>query len=135
LSILISATKENFTKLEKLLKRCQILKSLLIFIFDSYKDTYEDHLKYGEELLKILIRSAPTNFKEIICGGEFKFSLKIMEKLLKNWRGRRALSLFTVIDPICRGEDYIELINEYKSNGVVKIFVIVIQLIIVINEL
>ncbi|CAB4477650.1 unnamed protein product [Rhizophagus irregularis] len=121
LSILISSTKENFTELEKLLKRCKNLKSLLIVIFDNYEDTYEDSLKYGKELLKILIRSAPTNFKEIRFGSEFKFSLEMLEEFLENWRGRRALSLFT-IDPIYMREDYTELINKYKSNGVVKDF-------------
>ncbi|CAG8734542.1 13366_t:CDS:2 [Rhizophagus irregularis] len=93
LSILISPTKENFTELEKLLKRY--------------------YLKYGEELLKILIRSAPTNFKEIRFDSEFKFSLEMLEEFLENWRGRRALSLFTT-DPIYIGEDYTELINKYK---------------------
>ncbi|EXX60689.1 hypothetical protein RirG_177660 [Rhizophagus irregularis DAOM 197198w] len=121
LSILISSTKENFTELETLLKRCKNLKSLLIVIFDNYEDTYEDSLKYGKELLKILIRSAPTNFKEIRFGSEFKFSLEMLEEFLENWRGRRALSLFT-IDPIYMREDYTELINKYKSNGVVKDF-------------
>ncbi|PKC56073.1 hypothetical protein RhiirA1_446654 [Rhizophagus irregularis] len=121
LSILISSTKENFTELEKLLKRCKNLKSLLIVIFDNNEDTYEDSLKYGKELLKILIRSAPTNFKEIRFGSEFKFSLEMLEEFLENWRGRRALSLFT-IDPIYMREDYTELINKYKSNGVVKDF-------------
>ncbi|CAB4434980.1 unnamed protein product [Rhizophagus irregularis] len=91
LSILISPTKENFTELEKLLKRCQNLES------------------------------APTNFKEIRFDSEFKFSLEMLEEFLENWRGRRALSLFTT-DPIYIGEDYTELINKYKSNGVVKDF-------------
>ncbi|GBC31830.1 uncharacterized protein OCT59_012973 [Rhizophagus irregularis] len=122
LSILISPTKENFTELEKLLKRCQNLKSLFIVILNNYVDnTYEDYLKYGEELLKILIRSAPTNFKEIRFDSEFKFSLEMLEEFLENWRGRRALSLFTT-DPIYIGEDYTELINKYKSNGVIKDF-------------
>ncbi|CAB4487285.1 unnamed protein product [Rhizophagus irregularis] len=124
LSILFSPTKENFTELEKLLKRCQNLKSLLILIFDTSFNDYEDHLKYGEELLKILIRSAPTNFKEIICDSEFKFSLKMMEEFLVNWKDRRALTIFTVIDPSSIiEEDFTELINKHKSNGVVKKFI------------
>ncbi|CAB4402982.1 unnamed protein product [Rhizophagus irregularis] len=122
LSILFSPTKENFTELEKLLKRCQNLKSLLILIFDTNFNDYEDHLKYGEELLKILIRSAPTNFKEIICDSEFKFSLKMMEEFLVNWKDRRALTIFTVIDPSSEEVNFTELINKHKSNGVVKKF-------------
>uniref|UniRef100_U9T4G4 Uncharacterized protein n=1 Tax=Rhizophagus irregularis (strain DAOM 181602 / DAOM 197198 / MUCL 43194) TaxID=747089 RepID=U9T4G4_RHIID len=54
----------------------------------------------------------------------------MLEEFLENWRGRRALSLFTT-DPIYIGEDYTELINKYKSNGVIKDF----EYFIVFNEL
>jgi hypothetical protein len=121
LSLLISPTKENFSELEKLLKICQNLKSLLIVILENYDETYEDFLEYGEILLKILIRSAPINFKEIRFGKEFKFSLKILEEFLEKWRGRCALSLFT-IDPIFLSEDYTKLINKYKGDKVIKDF-------------
>ncbi|CAG8484649.1 hypothetical protein GLOIN_2v1764020 [Rhizophagus irregularis DAOM 181602=DAOM 197198] len=121
LSILISPTKENFSELEKLLKICQNLKSLLIVILDNYDDTHEDFLGYGNELLEILIRSAPINFKEIRFGREFKFSLKSLEKFLENWRGRRALSLFT-LDSIFTSDDYTKLINKYKDDKVIKDF-------------
>ncbi|PKB98084.1 hypothetical protein RhiirA5_431975 [Rhizophagus irregularis] len=52
---------------------------------------------------------------------EFKFSLDILEEISENWRGRRALSIFT-IDSIYIGEDYTKVINEYKSNRVIKDF-------------
>ncbi|CAG8712396.1 3227_t:CDS:2, partial [Rhizophagus irregularis] len=86
--------------------------------FNESSLNFIHHLKYGEELLKILIRSAPTNFKEIICDSEFKFSLKMMEEFLVNWKDRRALTIFTVIDPSSIiEEDFTELINKHKSNG------------------
>ncbi|EXX78307.1 hypothetical protein RirG_016160 [Rhizophagus irregularis DAOM 197198w] len=121
LSILISPTKENFIELEKLLKRCQNLKSLLIVIFDNDEDTYEENLEYGDELLNILIRSAPPNFNEIRFSNEFEFSLDILEEFLENWRGRSALSLFT-IDPIYESGNYLKLINKYKNDKVIKDF-------------
>ncbi|CAB4426091.1 unnamed protein product [Rhizophagus irregularis] len=120
LSILISPTKEIFSEFEKLLKRCQNLKSLLV-ILDNYDDNYEDDLKDGGELLKILVRSAPTNFKEIRFGSEFKFSLEMLKEFLENWRGRSELSLFT-IDPIYISGDYAKLINKYKIDKVIKDF-------------
>ncbi|CAB4442187.1 unnamed protein product [Rhizophagus irregularis] len=124
LSILISSTKENFSELEKLLKICQNLKSLLIVALDDDDNyTNEGFSEYGKELLKILIRSPPTNLKEIRLGREFKFSLEDLEEFLEEWKGRRALSIF-IVDTIYMEDDlYIELINKYKSNGVIKDFV------------
>uniref|UniRef100_U9T9D3 F-box domain-containing protein n=1 Tax=Rhizophagus irregularis (strain DAOM 181602 / DAOM 197198 / MUCL 43194) TaxID=747089 RepID=U9T9D3_RHIID len=117
LSIAFSPLKEHFIELEKLLKICKNLKSLLlVVIFDNEKDTYENSLKNGEELLNILIRSAPTNFKEIRFCHRFKFSLEILEEFLEKWRGRHAISLFTT--------EYLgiykELTNKYKRDGVIK---------------
>ncbi|CAB4477673.1 unnamed protein product [Rhizophagus irregularis] len=117
LSIAFSPLKEHFIELEKLLKICKNLKSLLlVVIFDNEKDTYENSLKNGEELLKILIRSAPINFKEIRFCHRFKFSLEILEEFLEKWRGRHAISLFTT--------EYLgiykELTNKYKRDGVIK---------------
>ncbi|RGB23737.1 hypothetical protein C1646_727766 [Rhizophagus diaphanus] len=44
----------------------------------------------------------------------------MMEEFLVNWKDRHAFTIFTVVDPTCRGEDFTELINKHKSNGVVK---------------
>ncbi|PKC56074.1 hypothetical protein RhiirA1_474554, partial [Rhizophagus irregularis] len=65
--------------------------------------------------------SAPTNFKEIRFGSEFKFSLEMLKEFLENWRGRSELSLFT-IDPIYISGDYAKLINKYKIDKVIKDF-------------
>ncbi|EXX54889.1 uncharacterized protein OCT59_012950 [Rhizophagus irregularis] len=119
LSITFPSSRNHFTEFEKLLKICQNLKSLLIVLWN--RDKVETYEKNGEELLKILIRSAPTNLKEIRLGDDFKFSLENLEDFLEKWRSRRALSIFT-IDPIYLREDYKNLINKYKSEGVIKNF-------------
>ncbi|PKC54606.1 hypothetical protein RhiirA1_476991 [Rhizophagus irregularis] len=86
-------------------------KDFLNFIRKVYK-------KYPSiEYLSILILPTKDNFIEL------KNLLKryILEEISENWRGRRALSIFT-IDSIYIGEDYTKVINEYKSNRVIKDF-------------
>src|SRR5437016_576546 len=99
-----------------------ILKSLLLVIFYTYT-IYERKTdeEIGEELSKVLIRSAPTNLKELRFFNDFKFSLESLEKFLEEWRGRPALSILTP-NSIYKGEDYIKLINKYKNDGVIKYF-------------
>jgi hypothetical protein len=122
LSIIFPPSKEHFAKFEKLLKICQNLKSLLLVIYSvNRRKTDEKRMEYGKELLKILIRSAPTNFKEIRFYENFRFSLENLEEFLEKWRGRSALSIFTS-DSIYEGEDYKKLINKYKIEGVIKDF-------------
>ncbi|CAG8560309.1 23076_t:CDS:2 [Rhizophagus irregularis] len=122
LSISFSPTTEQFSEFEKLLKICKNLKSLLIVIHNSGKvETQRKFLKNGDNLLKLLIRSAPTNLREIRFYDDFKFSLPNLETFFKNWSGRPALSL-TTNDPIYEGIQYKELINKYKSSGVIKDF-------------
>ncbi|RIA82595.1 hypothetical protein C1645_880975 [Glomus cerebriforme] len=117
LSLLFSPSKEHFTEFEKLLKVCQRLKSLLLIMVDNGKRrTFEKILEDGEELLKTLIRSAPTNLREIRFFNDFKFSLQALEEFFKKWKGRPAISILTT-DHIYRGEDYMKLINEYKNDG------------------
>ncbi|GES83941.1 hypothetical protein GLOIN_2v1771472 [Rhizophagus clarus] len=110
LSIIFPPLKEHFIEFEKLLKICQNLKSLLIVISSNVHENYEG------KLLEILIRSAPTNLKEIRFGGELKFSLENLKEFFEKWRGRNALSIIT-IDPIYAEEDYTNLVNKYKRDG------------------
>ncbi|CAB4436655.1 unnamed protein product [Rhizophagus irregularis] len=123
LSLIFSPSNEHFSEIEKLLKSCQNLKSLLLIIIDYtiYEEpTYDQKiLEYGEILLKILISSTLNNIKEIRFCGDFKFSLQALEEFLKKWEGN-ALSIITsnYIE-----EDYEELINKYKNNGVIKDFI------------
>ncbi|GBC31885.2 hypothetical protein RhiirA5_442678 [Rhizophagus irregularis] len=82
----------------------------------------EEMLKNGEILLKILIRSSPANFKEIrLSDDDLQFSLENLEEFLEKWRGRHALTIFTIDSNYIR-EDYTKLIDKYKSDGVIKDF-------------
>ncbi|GBB89105.1 hypothetical protein RclHR1_01580006 [Rhizophagus clarus] len=116
LSLLFSSTTEHFSEFEKLLKTCQNLKSLLLSI-----SGVDDKEETGEELLKILIRSAPTNLREIRFFKDFQFSLDNLEEFFKNLVDRPALSILTS-DPLYTKENYVKLIDKYKNNGVIKDF-------------
>ncbi|CAB4487214.1 unnamed protein product [Rhizophagus irregularis] len=78
-------------------------------------------LENGEELLEILIRSAPTSLREIRFIGDVKFSLETLEEFLEKWRGRPALSIITP-NYILGEKKYKKLISKYKNNGVIKNF-------------
>ncbi|CAB4489059.1 unnamed protein product [Rhizophagus irregularis] len=123
LCLIFSPSNEHFTELEKLLKNCQNLKSLLLVMFDYtyYEElTHEEILEYGENLLRILISSAPTNIKEFRFCGDFEFSLEVLEEFLETWEGC-TLSILTS-NYTYEEEDYKKLINKYKDNGVIKEF-------------
>ncbi|GBC06340.1 hypothetical protein RclHR1_06780004 [Rhizophagus clarus] len=122
LSLAFSPSKDHFIEFEKLLNICQNLKSLLLITSNFYtRETEEKILENGKETLKILIRSAPINLRELRFLYGFKVSLKTLEDFLEKWRGRPALSILTS-NPIYEGDDYKKLINKYKSNGVIKSF-------------
>ncbi|GBC09202.1 hypothetical protein RclHR1_08690005 [Rhizophagus clarus] len=112
----LTFSSENFIEFDKLLKVCKNLKSLLLlFIFNS------DREGTGNELLKILIRSAPINLREIRFFNDFQFSLENLEEFFEKWKGRPALSIQTADHSYERG-DYMELINKYKNDGVIEDF-------------
>ncbi|GBB89112.1 hypothetical protein RclHR1_01580013 [Rhizophagus clarus] len=116
LSLLFISTRNHFDEFEKLLKTCQNLKSLLLSVLDAF-----DKEKTGKEILKILTRSAPTSLREIRFFKDFKFPLENLEEFFKNWKDRPALSILTS-DFLYTREDYMKLIDKYKSNGVIKNF-------------
>ncbi|CAG8634921.1 13485_t:CDS:1, partial [Rhizophagus irregularis] len=123
LTIAFSPSEGHFAEFEKLLKICQNLKLLLLIVYNNMDEIEtEEMLKNGEILLKILIRSAPANLKEIRFGDDdLQFSLENLEEFLEKWRGRHALTIFTV-GSIYMGENYTKLIDKYKSDGVIKDF-------------
>ncbi|PKC73800.1 hypothetical protein RhiirA1_519438 [Rhizophagus irregularis] len=87
LTITFPPSEEHFAEFEKLLKICQNIKSLLIIIYNVDKiETSEKILENGKILLEILVRSAPTNLKEIRFYEDFKFSLENLEDFLEKWR-------------------------------------------------
>ncbi|CAG8599776.1 18905_t:CDS:1 [Rhizophagus irregularis] len=122
LSLAFLPSKNHFIEFEKLLQVCQNLKLLLLITSNYYVDETENEiLKNREEILKILIKSAPTNLREIRFFNEFNVSLEVLEEFLEKWRDRPALSILTS-NSIYEGEDYKNLINKYKNNGVIKSF-------------
>jgi hypothetical protein len=121
LSLVFPPSKQHSSEFEKLLKICQNLKSLLLVVCANETEIEEKLLKNGKELLKILIRSAPPNLKEIKLLYDFRCSFEAFEEFLEKWRGRPALSILTC-EPIYRRENYVKLINKYKNNGVIKDF-------------
>ncbi len=52
--------------------------------------------------------------------------MKILESLLENWIGRTALSIITSDSDYEKGE-YMEIINKYKNDGVIKDFKCIIN--------
>ncbi|GBB84940.1 hypothetical protein RclHR1_11510004 [Rhizophagus clarus] len=121
LSLAFSPSKKHFSELEKLLRTCQNLKSLLLTIFNmDVIETDEKITENGEELLKVLIKSTPINLREIRFLDDIKFSLKALEEFLGKWSGC-TLTILTS-DPIYNGDDYKDLINKYKNDGAIKVF-------------
>ncbi|CAB4436646.1 unnamed protein product [Rhizophagus irregularis] len=115
LSLIFPPSKQHFNEFEILLQMCQNLKSLLLIIFMNKIINEEKHLEYGEELLKILIRSSHNNLREI----RFlyvKFSLESLEEFFEKWKCRPALSIVTC-NRIYKEDNYVKLINKYKNNG------------------
>ncbi|PKK66033.1 hypothetical protein RhiirC2_785325 [Rhizophagus irregularis] len=121
LSLIFSPSKQHFIEFEKLLKVCQNLKSLLLIIYNlDETETDEKILENGKQVLNILIKSAPTNLREIRFFDHIKFSLEDLEEFFGNWKGR-SLSILTS-DSLYEGDDYLKLINKYKNNGIIKSF-------------
>ncbi|GBB88123.1 hypothetical protein RclHR1_14640005 [Rhizophagus clarus] len=122
LSIIFPPSKEHFTEFENLLKVCKNLKSLLLLLDMDITDTYDEVLEHGKELLNMLIRSSSTSLIEVRLCNRFKFSLKILEEFLEKWRVNRPILSIYTIDSTYKEEDYKELINKYKNDGVIKDF-------------
>ncbi|RIA98934.1 hypothetical protein C1645_587756 [Glomus cerebriforme] len=120
LSLVLSSSKEHFIEFENLLKACQNLKSIILFMNYEFK-TNEEKVSDGEGLLEIFIRSAPSSLREIRFFDHFKLSLETLETFLIKWKSRPALSILTS-DYIYGEENYTTLINKYKNNGVIKDF-------------
>jgi hypothetical protein len=73
------------------------------------------------ELLRILIRSAPMNLREIRLDDYVTFSLESLEEFFEKWRGRCALSIITCNEIYGKG-NHVKLINKHKNDGVIKDF-------------
>jgi hypothetical protein len=119
LSIPVFPLSDNhFIEFEKLLKKCQNLRSLY---FKSTYDIVEKELEYGEYLLNVLVRASPIKLREIEIPHDIRFSLKTLETFFEKWRGRPAISI-RMRNPFFYQKDYMKLINKYKIEGVIKHF-------------
>ncbi|CAB4476690.1 unnamed protein product [Rhizophagus irregularis] len=118
LSIPIFPLLENhFIEFEKLLKRCQNLRSLY------FKDTYYKarELEYGDYLSNSLVKEASINLRVIIISYDIRFSLKAFETFFEKWKGRPAVSIhFDDYYFYHKNDLYMKLISKYKIEGVIK---------------
>ncbi|CAB4404173.1 unnamed protein product [Rhizophagus irregularis] len=109
--------EEHFIEFEKLIKKCQNLRSL------NFKETYYEarELEFGDNLLNVLIREASTNLREIRISYGIKFSLKTLETFLEKWKGRPAVSLYFNNTYFYRKDNsYMKLFDKYKIEKVIK---------------
>jgi hypothetical protein len=74
-----------------------------------------------DEVLEILIRSAPNNLREIRLFNFITFSLEILGEFFEKWRGRHPLSILTC-DSTYGRKEYVDLIDKYKNDGVIVDF-------------
>ncbi|RGB34274.1 hypothetical protein C1646_815491 [Rhizophagus diaphanus] len=61
--------------------------------FIYFQEYFKEILENRKEILKILIKSAPTNLREIRFFNDFNLSLEVLEEFLEKWRDRPALSI------------------------------------------
>ncbi|EXX56708.1 uncharacterized protein OCT59_029099 [Rhizophagus irregularis] len=120
LSVPVFPLLENhFIEFERLLKKCQNLRSL------NFKDAcYEkkEALEFGDYLSNVLIREASTNLIDIgIPYSDIEFSLVTLEKFFEKWKGRPAVSLYFDNTYFYREDNsYMKLFDKYKIEGVIK---------------
>ncbi|CAB4460448.1 unnamed protein product [Rhizophagus irregularis] len=115
--------EDSLVLIRTIYKNCPLIEDLSLnsIVDDNDQMSNEDKFSDGEELLKILIRSAPNNLREIRFFDNFKISLESLGSFLEGWRGRPSLSILTS-DPVYEGENYINLVKKYKDDGVIKDF-------------
>ncbi|CAB4466637.1 unnamed protein product [Rhizophagus irregularis] len=109
--------ENHFIEFEKLLKKCQKLRSL------NFKAIYyeEEELEFGDYLSNVLIREASTNLREIRISYDIKFSLKTLETFLEKWKGRPAVSLYFDNAYFYQKDNlYMKLFDKYKIEKVIK---------------
>ncbi|UZO24533.1 uncharacterized protein OCT59_016829 [Rhizophagus irregularis] len=119
LTIPVFPSSENhFIEFEKLLKKCQKLRSL------NFKEAYYEagrDLEFEDYLLNVLIREASANLREIRIPYDIMLSLKTLETFLEKWKGRPAVSLyFNNTYFYQKDNSYMKLFDKYKIEKVIK---------------
>jgi hypothetical protein len=109
----------NILELEKLLINCQHLNRLIIIVNNN-----DDIGFKWDDLFEILTRSSPTSlFKFKFYFNEI-FKLKSLKLFLDNWKNRNSMLLQTIRscnwNNAAIGSEYFDLIEEYKTQGIIK---------------
>ncbi|GBB89277.1 hypothetical protein RclHR1_15980003 [Rhizophagus clarus] len=116
----------HLNEFEKLLKKCQKLRSLVFKDTECYERKVE--IKDGEYLTNLLIKAASMSLREIVFNYEIRFSLKTLETFFEGWRGRPAIFIsvygnyYQSDGNVYRSDNYMKLINKYKIEGVINEF-------------
>ncbi|EXX53050.1 uncharacterized protein OCT59_029379 [Rhizophagus irregularis] len=116
----------NILELENLLNNCQYLNGLYILVDNDIWDSNNDYEFNWDLLFEVLTRSSPINLFK------FKFyfyetpKLKSLKLFLDNWIGKHSMLLQTIQDIYwvskIIGAKYFDLIEEYKTQGIVKMY-------------
>ncbi|CAB4404189.1 unnamed protein product [Rhizophagus irregularis] len=110
--------ENHLTEFEKLLKKCQNLRSL--YFQEAYYEEKRE-LEFGDYLLNILVKEASKNLREIGIPNDIRFSLRDLEVFFEKWKGRPAVSIYVDEYYFYRKNDsYMKLIDKYKIEGVIK---------------
>ncbi|GBC03331.1 hypothetical protein RclHR1_05070015 [Rhizophagus clarus] len=109
--------ESHFIEFEKLLNKCQKLRSLY---FRGMHYEKERELEYGKYMSNVLIREASTNLRDIGFTYNIKFSLKDLETFFEKWKGRPAISIYMNNNYFYQDDSYKKLISKYKIEGVIK---------------
>ncbi|RGB26751.1 hypothetical protein C1646_770027 [Rhizophagus diaphanus] len=104
---------ESILELEQLLINCQYLVGLYFYAIKTFD---------WDELFKVLTISSPTSlikfkFNKILSN---KIKLESLKLFFDNWKGRNPISL--QLDPYNVCSDLIDLIGEYKLEGIINKF-------------
>jgi hypothetical protein len=121
--------ENHFIEFENLLKKCQKLQSL--YFKGKWNYGEEKKLAYSDYLSRVLTRDASINLNKIGIPYNVKFSLKTLETFFEKWKGRPAVSIYASDNFYQRdnspkstrtilNRSYMELINKYKIEGVIK---------------
>ncbi|GBC07554.1 hypothetical protein RclHR1_07530003 [Rhizophagus clarus] len=103
---------------EKLLKKCQKLRSL--YFKDSYHYEEGNELEFGEYLLNVLVKETSKYLREFGITCDFEFSLKALETFFEKWKGRPAVLMYLENSYIYKDDSYKRLVSKYIIEGVIK---------------
>ncbi|RIA80088.1 hypothetical protein C1645_839323 [Glomus cerebriforme] len=111
----ISFLNNNILELDNLLINCQYLNGLYFTIVE-YKFDWN-------KMFEILIKSSPVSLFKF----KFKFQFYYMpddiesfKTFFDNWKDRHPILLYIILDNPNTNTDYFDLLEEYKTKGIIK---------------